>query len=198
MWILYRSYVFLVLGQRYCPSLLVSLHLVLLCSHCKLVFISYWGDLFIVSSLSSAVLLCTVLSEALLLSLNLVPANAAGVQTCIGSADGLLHWLGDESEHCRWLADFCNLIKLSFVLSSEQIWHLKMTFVSVIILKDKRLCCAVLLMLVISYLQAAERKRLAHKIHDRICSSDCWKIFLLFWEREREVFFSHAGRLFRV
>lgn len=36
-----------------------------------------------------------------------------------------------------------------------------MTFVSVIILKDKRLCCVVLLMLVISYLQAAERKRLA-------------------------------------
>lgn len=36
-----------------------------------------------------------------------------------------------------------------------------MTFVSVIILKHKRLCCVVLLMLVISYLLAAERKRLA-------------------------------------
>lgn len=36
-----------------------------------------------------------------------------------------------------------------------------MTFVSVIILKDKRLCCVVLVMLVISYLLAAERERLA-------------------------------------
>lgn len=60
----------------------------------------------------------------------------------------------DYGKSCHCLADLCSLINLSSLLSSEQIWHLKMTFVSVIILKDKRVCCAVLLMLVISYLQA--------------------------------------------